>query len=77
MKFAIIGLANCLSIIGLIIATVFVKTKKIDPKLKKQIKQAGLTVTATDHRKIIFVIAFSVLFLLLSWLLGSLLMAPL
>lgn len=76
-KFALVGLANCLSIIGLIIATVFVKTKKIDPKLQKQIKQAGLRVTASDHRKVIFVVAFSVLFILLSWLLGLLLMAPL
>jgi len=76
-RFALVGLANCLTIIGLIIAVIFIKTKKIDPKLKKQIKQAGLSVTVSDHKKVIFVIAFSVLFMLLSWLISLLLKAPL
>ncbi|MFH1331935.1 MAG: DUF2330 domain-containing protein, partial [archaeon] len=41
-KITLISLANCLSIIGLIVALFFVRTRKVDSSLKKQMKQAGL-----------------------------------
>lgn len=77
LKFGLIGLANLVSIIGLIVAVIFVKTKDIDKDLKKKIKSSGLTVVTADKRKILFVIFFFIGFILLSYLLGAVFKAPL
>ncbi len=77
-KLALVSLANALSIIGLIVALFFVKTKKVDIALKQKIEQAGLVTVSRDFkRKFIFVLSFSVLFVILSYLLGVILKAPL
>ncbi|MFH1331850.1 MAG: hypothetical protein ABIH63_01025, partial [archaeon] len=77
-KITLISLANCLSIIGLIVALFFVRTRKVDSSLKKQMKQAGLVTVSTDFmRKFIFVLSFSVLFVIFAYLLGAIVKAPL
>ncbi len=46
-------------------------------ELKKQINQAGLRVTTSDSRKVLFVIAFSILFLIINALIWAIIKAPL
>lgn len=73
IKFGLLGIANCFSIIGLIFATAFVKTKKIkdeDRELFEKLKQkkySGWSFQIADKRKFIFIPLFSVLFLLISF----------
>lgn len=77
-KLALVSLANGFSIIGLIIALFFVKTKKVDSNLKQRIKQAGLVTVSRDFmRKFIFVLSFTILFVLLTYLIGVLVKVPL
>jgi len=77
-KLALVSLATGLSIIGLIIALFFVKTKGVDAGLKQKIKQAGLVTVSRDFtRKFIFVLSFSVLFVILAYVLGAILKASL
>lgn len=77
-KLALVSLANGLSIIGLIIALFFVKTKGVDSNLKQKIKQAGLVTISRDFtRKFIFLLSFSILFVVLAYVLGAILKAPL
>jgi hypothetical protein len=77
-KLALVSLATGLSIIGLVVALFFVKTKKVDDSLKQRIKQAGLVTVSRDFkRKFIFVLSFSVLFVIIAYLLTVLLKAPL
>ena len=71
LKLSLWGLWNFLTIVGFIIATVFMKTRKpeISPKLAAQLKQKGLSVKSrSDSRKIWFVIVFSVIFVVLTYL---------
>lgn len=71
-KFTLIGLANILSIIGLIVAVILVKSKKIDSSLRAKLRQQGvLAITSDFGRKLGFIAIFSVLFLILSWFLQS------
>lgn len=71
-KFTLIGLANTLSIIGLIIAVILFKSKKIDSSLRAKLRQQGvLAITSDFGRKLGFIATFSVLFLILSWLLEN------
>jgi len=69
IKLAFFGLWNLLSIIGVIIAVFFLKTKQLDPKLAKQLKEKGLVVRARDIRKLGFVILFSISFIILTLIL--------
>ncbi len=77
-KFALSGLFNLFTIIGLIIAIVFWPTKKVKPEdhqLFEEIKKRGYSTTALrtkDWRKLIFVPAFSALFLFFAWALTKL-----
>jgi hypothetical protein len=74
-KFLLLGLFNCLTVIGLIIATIFARTKMIKPEdrelfyalQKKGYKLGALRMS--DWRKIVFIPLFSVLFLIMSYLL--------
>ncbi|OQA37552.1 MAG: hypothetical protein BWY51_01031 [Parcubacteria group bacterium ADurb.Bin316] len=81
-KYALLGLFNCLTIIGLIVATVFWKTKQIkneDKPVFEELKKRGYPTTGFllgDWRKFIFVPLFSVIFLILSWLIIGLLSLP-
>ena len=75
IKFSLIGLSNCLSIIGFTIVTILASTKDIikpeDQKLFAELKKRGYSshaVRATDWRKLIFVPAFSIGFLIIAWL---------
>jgi len=78
IKFGLIGIFNCLSIIGLIIATLFVKTKEIreeDKELLAKLKQRGFStwaIQAKDLRKLGFIPLFSVSFLIISWIIVKL-----
>ena len=73
IKFGLVGVFNCFSIIGLIIATFSVETKRIkeeDKELFAELKKRGYSVRGAqskDLRKLGFIPLFSVLFLLLSW----------
>jgi len=73
IKFALLGLSNCLSIIGLVIATIFTKTKEIkkeDEDLLLEVKRRGYStwaMQAKDIRKLGFVPLFSISFLIISW----------
>lgn len=73
-RYALLGLCNVFSIIGLIIGTVFTQTKKIEKdqkekikELKKELKEMGLKITSRDtKRKIFFVLLFSATFVILT-----------
>jgi hypothetical protein len=73
-KFLVLGLFNCLSIIGLFVATIFARTKMIkleDKDLFHALQKKGYKIGAfrmSDWRKIVFIPVFSVLFLILSYL---------
>ncbi len=73
-KFMILGLFNCLTLLGLIIATIFARTKTIkleDKELFYALQKKGYRVGGlrmSDWRKIIFVPIFSALFVIFSYL---------
>ena len=77
ITFLLLGLTNILSIIGIIVGIFFIKTKKLDPKLKEQIKKAGVALTVWDKRKVLFVVLFSVGFLILTWIFEKLIISML
>ena len=78
-KFAVLGLFNCLSIIGLIIATLFTPTKNIkeeDKELFATLKKKGYNswlFRVGDFRKIGFIAAYSLIFMLLSFVIVGIL----
>lgn len=77
-KLTLVSLANILTIIGLVIALFFVRTKNVDPVLKQRIKSAGLVTVSRDfRRKFIFLASFSVLFVVIAYLVSFLLGLPL
>jgi hypothetical protein len=76
-KYALVGLANVFTIIGLAIAVAFTKTKRLDELLRRRLKQEGFMVITTDRKKIIFVILFSILFLVIGLIIGYLIKLPL
>lgn len=61
-KLFLFGLWNFLTLIGFSIATMFLKTKRIDPKLEKELKQYGAIITL-DRRKVLFIFLFTLFFL--------------
>ena len=73
-KYGLLGLFNVLSIIGLIIATIFSRTKEVkeeDKELFEELKGKGYSTWAfewKDLRKLEFVPIFSVYFLIISWI---------
>jgi hypothetical protein len=69
------GLTNILSIIGVIVGIIILKTKEIDQKLKDQLKKSGVAVTMWDKRKIGFVFAFTIIFILLTILFEKILIS--
>ena len=77
-KFGLSGLFNLFTLIGLIIAVVFWPTKEVkseDQQLFEEIKKRGFSTAALrtrDWRKLIFVPAFSLLFLFIVWALTKL-----
>jgi hypothetical protein len=70
-----IKLWNCFTAVGLFVATISLKTKKIDTKIQNQLKSQGIDVVAKDDRKISYFILFYVFFLLLVAGISLLLMA--
>jgi len=82
-KFSLLGLSNCLTIVGVIIATASTPTKNIKPEdrdLFEAIKRRGYRVggfRVMDWRKFIFIPVFSIIFMLLSWAIISILKLPL
>jgi hypothetical protein len=77
LKFTLFGLTNLFTIIGVIIGIIILKTKEIDQKLKDQIKKSGLTITMWDRRKLLFVIIFSILFMVLTFIFEKLILKTL
>lgn len=73
-KFGLLGLTNILSIIGYILVSMFLRTKSIKPEdqaLVDQLKQKGYAVgglESRDSRKLLLLPLFSVIFMVLSWL---------
>lgn len=65
-KLGLFGLWNFLTIIGFAIATLFMRTKKLEPELESRLKKSGLKVW--DGRKVIFVGLFSIFFLIISFI---------
>jgi len=63
-KLGLWGLWNFLTLIGFSIATIFMKTKEVDPKLAKRLKDQSVSVW--DARKIPYIIVFSIGFLVIS-----------
>lgn len=63
-KLGLWGLWNFLTLIGFSIATIFMKTKGVDPKLEKQLKDQHVSIW--DSRKIPYIIAFTISFLVIS-----------
>lgn len=76
-RFVLIGLANIFSIIGLTIAVAFTRTRKIDEHLRRRIREEDLIVITADKRKIVFIILFSIFFLIFAALIGFLIKLPL
>ncbi len=76
-KFAMLGLANIFTIIGLVIAVALMNTKKIEKKFKRRLKKEGLMVISTDKRKLYFLLIFTIAFLVLTTLIGYLVKLPL
>lgn len=75
-KFSFLGLANILSIIGLIVALIFIKTKSIDKELNKKLRFEGYLAISKSWKKIIFLAGFIILFIGLGTLIGWLLKLP-
>ena len=73
-RYALLGLCNVFSIIGLVVGTIFTQTKKIEKeqkekikKYQKELKEMGLKITSRDaKRKIFFVLLFSAVFVILT-----------
>jgi hypothetical protein len=76
-KYALIGLANVFTIIGLAIAMAFTKTKKLEESLRKEIRKEGLTVVIVDRRKFYFLVLFSILFIITAIIIGYIIKMPL
>jgi len=82
-KYGLLGLSNVLSLIGLIIATIFVKTKEVkeeDKELFEELKRKGYSTWAfewKDLRKLVFVPIFSMYFLVISWIIIEILILSL
>jgi hypothetical protein len=76
-RYALIGLTNIFSIIGLAIALAFTKTKKLEESVKKEIRKQGLTVIMVDRRKLYFLVLFSILFLIIAYVIGYIIKIPL
>mgnify|MGYP006293187801 CR=1 FL=1 len=60
-KLMLHGLWNCLTFIGLFVATILINTRKIDPRLQEQLESQGLKVS--DTRKVVYTILFYVFFI--------------
>jgi ribose/xylose/arabinose/galactoside ABC-type transport system permease subunit len=76
-KYALVGLANIFTIIGLAIAVAFTKTKRIDEIFRRRLRQEGFMVISADRRKFVFIVLFSILFLVISLIVGYVLKMPL
>ena len=76
-KYALIGLTNVFTIIGLAIVMAFTKTRKLEESLKKRIRKQGFAVITIDKRKFYFVFLFSILFLIIGAIIGYLIKLPL
>ncbi len=62
-KLALHGLWNFLTIVGFIIATLFLKTKKLEPEMEDKLKGYGIMIF--DRRKVLFIVLFSLFFLII------------
>lgn len=72
LKFGLVGLSNCFSIIGFLITIIFIKTKQFeeDQQLFQELKGRGYSTwifQIKDVRKLAFIPLFSVSFLIISW----------
>ena len=67
IKFALFGLWNFLTLIGFIIATLFLRTKRLNAELEQELRSQGLKVSRWDHRKIGFILLFTMFFITLNF----------
>ena len=64
VKFGLFGLWNFLTIIGFAIATLFMKTKRLELNLERKLRRRGLKIW--DSRKISFIFLFSISFVIIT-----------
>jgi len=76
-RFALIGLANIFTIIGVVVVMAFVTTRKVDKRARNILKSSGYFVLITDMRKLYFIILFSILFLIMASLVEYVIKLPL
>jgi len=78
-KYALLGLFNIFSIIGLAVAIALTKTKRkrTDERFRRLLKREGFLVITSDKRKFHFIILFSILFLIATLIVGYLIKLPL
>jgi len=77
-KYGLLGLTNTASIIGLMIGTAAIRTERpqISEKAREmleEMKKAGVRVSIRDKRKLYFVLLFTFIFVLLTYLVENLL----
>jgi len=77
IKFAMLGLSNIFTIIGIGIAIALTRTKKLDKDLKRKLRKEGLFVISTDRKKLFFLILFSIAFLIMTVVIGYIIKLPL
>ncbi len=73
IKYALLGVFGCLTLIGTVIATFVTKTRDVSPKLKKAMKDEKVIALTGDARKIGYVVLFTVFFVIASFVLQWLL----
>ena len=58
IKLMLLGLWNCLTLVGFLIALTYMKTKRLDPEIEQKIKEEGMNIVVKDSRKIGFFFLF-------------------
>jgi hypothetical protein len=78
-RFALVGLFNLFTIIGLAIAVASTKTRSsaMDERFKRMLERSGVIAITADKKKIVFVVLFSIIFLVVGAVAGYLLKLPL
>ncbi len=65
IKLMLLGLWNCLTLVGFLIALTYMKTKRLDPEIEQKIKEEGMNIVVKDSRKIGFFFLFYLFFFIL------------
>lgn len=79
VRFALLGMTNLFTIVGLVIALALTNTSKVkmDESFKRRLKQYGLMTISVDPKKLYFLIIFTIAFVILTAGVGYLIKLPL